>query len=821
MKLTFENEEEQLDYELGYLIDHSKDRKFTGYLYQLRGELCCNPEKARDLRKKALSNYDVYVSNMASLGKKVEPYYYGAIYKNMDSPVIKQKSEVEPQPAETSVPEPIAFEPQPAVAPSPVVETQPVLEPEPVVKSEPEFAMKSDFDNMPESVQQPAFEQQPQFVQQPVFNQQPVYTQQPVYNPQPQPAFIPQPQPQPSYFTKPAAPKAEYAVGAIVMSVLGAVFLLTGLVYFAVNFLDTFMQGMLMYLVCFGVLFVSEFVIRKLVEKLSSVFTAIGISGLFLATVVNYRSLENMSLPAAAFVLALCAVMVCLFGYFRKSRLYSAIGFFAAFASSAAIGSESTPAQYLVITLGTLLISCMWMIFPVEKQYKLADTFMIGAEFIYFMFGAGFYIISDNSLTVRICKFVFVLCSWFVMQFIYFGTARRKENEYFPETGIQTANKVIMIAAACVYIFYSTLGVIMADFEPGMYIVAGIVLYLGFVIPSAIFAFRLYKAGNSDWVVYFILLNITGIFGSFAAKSGYVTATVIAVHAIIGRLLSAKDPEDNALKVVDLIVQIFMGFMLVFSYQFFGPSEDETAIEVYFAAAIMIISFAAGLFVSSGYRYFVQIISVFAITIGVITVYLPDALKAACGMGLILMFTCLINSLDKLKPTNDRAYNWFAIVMEILFLHLTAIENNSFVLQDGLIYMIALMLGLCFTILMLNKDYGMPFNGKYIIISAYLTWGFVISPLNKDFLLSIILMAVAVASVVFGFILKEKAIRVYGLVLSIVVCAKIAFIDFVTLDDVKSKTVMYIIVGAFALLIGTIYMVLESRETKAAVKKSE
>ena len=108
MKLTFENEEEQLDYELGYLIDHSKDRKFTGYLYQLRGELCCNPEKARDLRKKALSNYDVYVSNMASLGKKVEPYYYGAIYKNMDSPVIKPKSEVEPQPAEKTAPEPIA-----------------------------------------------------------------------------------------------------------------------------------------------------------------------------------------------------------------------------------------------------------------------------------------------------------------------------------------------------------------------------------------------------------------------------------------------------------------------------------------------------------------------------------------------------------------------------------------------------------------------------------------------------------------------------------------------------------------------------------------
>ena len=71
------------------------------------------------------------------------------------------------------------------------------------------------------------------------------------------------------------------------------------------------------------------------------------------------------------------------------------------------------------------------------------------------------------------------------------------------------------------------------------------------------------------------------------------------------------------------------------------------------------------------------------------------------------------------------------------------------------------------------------------------------------------------------FLHKEKAIRVYGLVLSIIVCAKIAFIDFVTLDDAKAKTVMYIMVGAFALLIGTIYMVLESRENKAVAKKTE
>ena len=104
MKISFENEEEQLDYELGYLIDHSRDRKFTGYLYQLRGELCCNPEKVKEIRRKAISNYDVYVSNMTSLGKPVEPYYYGAIYKNMDMTVIGAGSANTPKPQAVHAP---------------------------------------------------------------------------------------------------------------------------------------------------------------------------------------------------------------------------------------------------------------------------------------------------------------------------------------------------------------------------------------------------------------------------------------------------------------------------------------------------------------------------------------------------------------------------------------------------------------------------------------------------------------------------------------------------------------------------------------------
>lgn len=808
MRISFENKAEQLDYELGYLIDHSKDRQFTGFLYQMRGELCCQPEKHESIRKRVISNYDVYVNNMASKGKPVESYYFRAIYKGVDTPVILSETVSEPHP----------------------VEKKPV-------------EITSEFDNLaafmpqeksrplPEHVDGAAEEKIPEIVSDPVVNRQPVSEQQPAPSPQPvsepQPAFAPQPAYQqpavnsPEFHAKAQPPKAEYAVGAIVMSILGAVFLLTGLVYFAVNYLGTFMQGMLMYLAFIGVLLVSEFVIRKLIVKLSSVFTAIGLSGLFLATVVNYRSLNNLSLPVTAFILGLCAVLVCLFGYYRKSRLYSAIGFFAAFASSAAIGSDSTPVQYLVITIGTLLISCLWMIFPVEKQYNFADTFMIVAEFIYFLIGTGFRIDCDDDMTVRICKFVFLICSWIVTQFIYFHTARRNPLDENSGTGTSIPNRVIMCIFACFYTSYATAGVLLSKLDPNMIILSIILLYVGFIVPSAFFALKLYNSRNRAWITFWILMNITGLTAVFASENGYIIAAVIVAHSIVSRYICSRLSFDYTLKITDLLIQIVMGIVLVFSSQMFAPEDGSMAIEMYVVCAVLSAAFVIGLFFASGYKDIVQVIGVFSVTVGIINVFLPDSLKAACGMGLILLFTCLINSVERLKPDKNTMFNWFALVMESLFLIMAATDNTSFALEDCLIYIISMLFGLSFTILMLNKDYGMPFNGKYIAVPGYLTVAFIISPLNKDFLLSILLMTVAVGSVIFGFVLKEKAIRVYGLVLSIIVCAKIAFIDFVTLDDAKAKTVMYIMVGAFALLIGTIYMVLESRENKAVAKKTE
>jgi hypothetical protein len=181
-------------------------------------------------------------------------------------------------------------------------------------------------------------------------------------------------------------------------------------------------------------------------------------------------------------------------------------------------------------------------------------------------------------------------------------------------------------------------------------------------------------------------------------------------------------------------------------------------------------------------------------------------------MGVVLLLTFLINYFDSIKGNHYKVYNWFALVFDMILLLFCS--NIDFSAEGVFIFCIAGIFGLALVILMLNKEYGMVFSGKYIMIPAYLTFISLIMRIEAKFVLSIILMAIALLSVVIGFVMKEKSIRIYGLVLSILMCGKIAIVDFVSIGDAKATTIMYILVGAFALCIGCIYLVLEVRENK-------
>jgi hypothetical protein len=76
-------------------------------------------------------------------------------------------------------------------------------------------------------------------------------------------------------------------------------------------------------------------------------------------------------------------------------------------------------------------------------------------------------------------------------------------------------------------------------------------------------------------------------------------------------------------------------------------------------------------------------------------------------------------------------------------------------------------------------------------------------------------MAVALICVALGFLMKQKSVRIYGLVLSMFVCVKLVFFD---VADAASlvKTIMYFVVGILALVIAGVYIVAEMLVNKKA-----
>ena len=823
MKLTFNTRLEQLEYEIDNLIRTSRDPQFTSYLKGLVYDARSNPADVPVIRKAVISNYDMYASRMAQMGMPVEPMFFRAIYGNMEAPEILEdatQSVQQDNAVQISEPEESADgfnsdqSADDSVTPAPVSSAM-----------SGEYASENvgdhSYDNVDarysgsyNSVQEQTYDQSTLMPQgyMDEAGAQPgaqgyTSTATSQYNVQgyPQQSYASQRTLASSVIT---SPKAEYAVGAIVMSILGSVFLLTGLVYFAVNYLNSFAQGMIMYAVCAIVLIVSEFVIRKAVPKLSAVFTAIGISGVFLTTVVNYKSLHNINVMAAAIIIAICAALVCLFGYKRQSQLYSVIGFLAAFVSSVAIGNHVTAGEFTAITIGTLIISTMWLFFPVSKRYDILTPIMMIAELTYFLATLMFKIDSPDASLIVVARIIFTAASWFVVCVIYYKSDDwNRQYSRDPQT-ISIINFVFFLISAFVYGISINIMFKSQHLELDQSILYGVIIYTVIVVPQIIFAFFKMGRKSDAALAFYISALLTGITIIGCTNTEYITAPVLVFYSILARFLAKKNEKSLAFRIVDIVVQsIFAIITMGYAGDYHDPS-----FKMYFIGILLLVALIAGIFINTGYKTAVQIIFVFSMCFVVARVFLTGDLGDAAAMGIVLLFTYLINNIGNLKGKGFRVYNYFMLVFEMLLLCTSS--HLEFSAEGVFIFCIAAIFGLAFVILMMNREYGMFFAGYYIAIPVYLTYVSILLPIDNGFIMSIILMGIAVVSVIIGFALKEKAIRIYGLVLSILICAKIALVDFVSLGDAKYKTLMYIFVGAFALAIGCIYMVLESRESK-------
>jgi len=114
------------------------------------------------------------------------------------------------------------------------------------------------------------------------------------------------------------------------------------------------------------------------------------------------------------------------------------------------------------------------------------------------------------------------------------------------------------------------------------------------------------------------------------------------------------------------------------------------------------------------------------------------------------------------------------------------------------------LIGSLAIILYINEYFYLKLKRKYLILAAYLIFMTLIIRLPNPIYTSILMMAIAAFCVWAGFKFRDKPQRICGLILAIFVCLKIGIYDFSGLESLQ-KTIVFMIVGTFALLISVLY----------------
>ncbi len=788
MKLTFDNGKEQLQYEIRQLKGISKDAQFGEYLDSIVYALEAPGADPGELRRQVIWNYRIYAQRMSESGQSAEPMYLRAIYGDMEAPEVREVTPV----------------PQPATGPAqPFVQSAPVAQPVPVVQPAPQNTAAPQPVSAPRQAGYPS----PEYVTATQYRPQnpgtppqasaiPQMQPQPIPQPQyaPQASFAPQPQAAAYRGTAPGKPhNVEFAVGGIVLSIIGAVLVLAAGMMLAIHFLSSLAQGILLFAVCIGVTALSETLIRPRLPKLASVLTAIGISGLYLSTVVNYTSMHNFGLGVTLFLLMAVMALTCFFGFVRKSFLYQIIGFLASYIAVSVITGEVSISEFYLVMGLTLLGNLLWVVFPARKEDAAFGCVMIAANTLFMLeFSLRNLFTEPDPLLRADARMYFVFASWVVLQIIYCLRGNGKGS---------LVSNIFYLCAAGLY-GIRLMALLQFAGYPGP-LANGLIVLAGLAFPAAFLLVYLMIRREERWPYAYGALLIVSVFGLAGTQNDFVLVFGLTSLIVLSRILTRRKDEMLSMKIVDLILNCILFVLLL---------DTDLLKEIWWVRLVLLAAALFSLALPSGFTTVLQGLLTFGI-IENICGYAPSELKLPISMGLLCVALWVFNNIRSLRTRKVMVLNWISFVAEILFLIEMALHDKKG--KEGLVLLICGIFGLVYACMIMMKQFGFPFAGNTIVIAVYLAYVVLLLPWPSKAAASGALMAIALVSVVLGAIRKQRHVRIYGLVLSLLVCLKLVLYDFFD-SDALEKTLLYFVVGILALIISTVYFILERKLTKEA-----
>lgn len=709
---------------------------------------------------------------------------------------------------------------QSAQAPQPVPARQPASVPQPVPQTQPAQAQQSVQHATPAPAEQPQPQPQPRVIPgrvvlKPLVEPVTPHTQQsaPQHGaPQqsaPQPAAkypapqflqgMPQlPKTPVSAFGKPvkeamAKNNLEFRIGANLLAIIGVLFVIVALVTFGITMLPDMVQGVFLYLIFIGLIAASELFVRKRLEKFSVVLTSLGLIGLYASTIVNYLFTHLLNAPLAIAATVVISVFAVLFSRKRDSFLMRLILHLGVIACFFPYHGAMSQGYFATITVLILAINLTAALLPVSTRRRAADLVQVISMTL---FALVFMAVATRETTylVRVLPLLFAMVVTQVILLI------QKEEDTVRLVAFYVCHIVTLL------VFLAGLTLTRWSRDAGFaYECFGTML---FSLPlAATLVKNAVKKSSRLWVDVFALhlLWLTLAFISDASYNEWACLVLVLICYASAALLHFKKRYDWQYLVV-LIYGMFFFFFTSVPYLWI-PYAVAVFVSLFFLYRwkTIVIALFSGFFVIVFLWASVTFPDVYAIVA-------RDYVKTSvCALFLALM-TLMPGLITRLRDPYTRFFNYAVAILTVLA-HTVLLSRHLWTE-----YLILLAGGLIITLFLLKKEHGFGGINRYLALVIYLTYMIFMVDVELPVIISIALMILSIASVILGFITRQKAVRVYGLGLALLTCAKIAMYDFAESGDVSRITV-FLVSGLLAIAISFIYIRLEKKG--AAEKKEE
>lgn len=654
---------------------------------------------------------------------------------------------------------------------------------------------------------------------QPVPQSMPQQMFQTVPQPMPQQMIQPVPQPMPQQVFQSAPParqrrSAEFTIGAAVLSIVGGIFVLTAMVLLGMYFMEGLMKGMLLYAACLIVMILSEVLLYRRWPRLGMTLSAIGAGGLYISTLINYLVLYNINYWAALGLNLVITLTVVLLSRKRDAAVYRILGMVAMYASLLIVPEAEkrmlytgiTQIQYLTVIATIFIINMMCLLVPVKKAHtgiyvthmSLNTTFVFIAYHLWVQGGSNWSWMVGEPWQ----HFLFVVLSMLVMQLIFVAQVRWRERQTPGST--MGSNVGICITYGISSLFYAVLvGETVYDVTMPLPFLSGEYAELAYrLICSAavaviclipILALRKRQEKWFSWYLFNLLVFV--IFVTGAEKQEICICVLVLL--VLAKLFSftKRQMVCNGDAVVTMAACLVV---LLF--------RDETCV-IPLMAGLVLSAFC----VNYWHVYFETILT-YTLALYTSSHMLP-ALKLPVFVGILFVGMLLYNNVKRWHGREMIVYNILMLLGQgvCYLLLLNPVYRNSY-----LTYLCALIFGVTTLVICLQENYHMGCKAKPLIVAIFLTYMGLITRTSYPIVNSILLMLLALACVGMGFVIKKKSLRIYGLVLSLVICVKLILYDFIGVN-VLQKTILFFVVGVLALMIAAIYMILEWHQEKRSL----